>query len=407
MKYYRYQISNVNGEIVDGSIPATDIDLAKKELLKKPGLTIIAINPENLFYSILRQFSLLIEKRITLKRKQIVYFTREISTFLKAGLSFVEALDSLAFYVKNKHFTSMTKDMIEKLKMGWSFSDCLGEYNRAFSSSYIASVKAGEASGKLAEILEDNGNMLDWEDTTLRKVLLVTTYPVLVLFLILVVSYILIFFLLPRIMGYLQRNESTVPFITRMLYSFRGFSIMYFPYMFRAFLVLIVFLVALSFYKKGRYFLDSLLLKLPIYGNIYHMYIILKFSKAFFVLYNSGVSMVPSLQICKNLFSGGVYEKEINDIIAKIENGDSLGESFEHSTFFPAMVSNMMKSGEKTGLLADKLSHLGNIYSSRMDYKIQFLLSFIEPSYIFILSSYILIIVFGFYVPMISVSIPK
>ena len=404
MRYFRYKFIDELGVVSNGVVLAANDAMAETRL----GLD----ETKTLIY--LRQRSLLSNQVLFYWNTITIYFfrtrtnhTRELKTFLESGLSLNDAIKTMQTFVKNRAFLRVILDIEKGLKSGDSLSTCLERHPKSFSQSYVAAIRGGEVSGRLLQVLVDSVALLEWEQRTLSRFRTLMTLPTIMFGLLTFVLYLMLFFLIPRIIPFLERSGRDIPTVTQFLISARDVISVYLPFVPYILMTGAITVLGMSVTKRGRYWIDYGFIHMPVIGFLYRTFMTMKLCKTFLVLNDSGIAISESLTICKKLFKEGVFEQDVHEIVERIKKGVSLSAAFQASRLFPPLLCEMLKSAEETSSLNDKLDNMGRFYSSRLENRIDALLAFIEPLYISIVSGYIALLLFGFYVPMMSVAIPK
>jgi type IV pilus assembly protein PilC len=412
MNRYSFKLINEVGKVEKGVLDALSVDGARSELDAREGVTIIDLAEIKGLRSVLNRIVNYILYRGVfvpqLKPNDVLYLIRELYTFLDAGMSLSDAITTLRGFIKKRSFAFILDDIADRLKKGHPFSACLEKFPTSFSHGFIASIKGGEISGEMGNILKDSYEFLAWEQKTKKRIITLATFPIAVCGLLSGVFFVMIFFLIPRVIPFLRRSGREIPKVTQFLIQFRAVVLAHRLTIFGVIFGIIAAIIIFSLTKRGRFIIDRLLFKLPVFGYLYHTFALMLFCKTFYILNSSGMRIMESLKICKNLYrEGGWARQEVGKVMDKIEKGGSLGNSVDKSPFFPRLLTMVMKSAERTGSLSDKLKSMGELYANRMEYRLTDLLAYIEPAYAIMIIIYIVFLLFGFYLPMISVVVPK
>jgi type II secretory pathway component PulF len=412
MNDYRYKILDHLGKTRVGTIRGSTRTDAEAQLRETPNTTIISLNKQSTYITQLQdQWTLFVRTFVNPPKLNVedqIYFTRELTNYMEAGFPMVEALRIIRGLTKKKVLGNIIEDIIGKLRKGYSLSRCLQHHHHSFPQSFITSIRSGEVTGKFTKILKDNVQYFEFVQKSSKKIAAIIVIPAIVIVLITAVMSFLLFFMIPKIVPYLTRTGKEIPFVTQLMVSTRDILIGYHTSIFTVILFLIIAPMIMSLFRKGRYMLDQIYFKVPVFGKLYHSYIQMKLAMTMEVLYTSGMPLVQSLEVSKDLFVGGVYNAEMEKIITNIKlNGSTMGRGMAKSGFFSELMVRMVKSAEQTGTMAENLKRLGQLYAKQMEGQIDSLLSYIEPLYISIIVTYILLLLFGFYVPMMVVAVPQ
>lgn len=309
----------------------------------------------------------------------IVDFTRQIAIMLNAGLTLIDSLEIL-----NKQTTKLPlRKMIEaigtNIKSGSSFSVALKNYRNNFSNLYISLVKSGEASGKLGEILLRLADNLEKEREFKSKLKGALVYPVIVIIGMFVVMFIMVTFVLPKLLGLYKDFNVELPLSTKILIAVSSFSTQFWP------LVLVMIFVGSYFVKKylstkaGKSSFDKFTLKLPVFGKIISISALVESTRTLAILISSGISILEALSIVVDATENSVYQQAFLTVSHKVEKGLSLGTALEQEGIFPPILVQMSQVGEQTGNLHDTLFRLSKYFEMESEMATKTMTTLIEP----------------------------
>jgi len=315
----------------------------------------------------------------------IVDFTRQIAIMLNAGLTIIDSLEILKKQVLKPVMAKMINDIDNEIKAGQPFSAALKKYSKNFSNLYIALVKSGEASGKLGEILLKLADNLEKEREFKSRLKGALIYPLVILIAMGVVMFIMITFVIPKLLGLYKDFNVTLPLSTQILIIISDFFVKFWP-------VMIVFGVGIFYLIKkyletdvGKKNLDSLLLKLPVFGKIISISALVNSTRTLAILIGSGVSILDALNIVIDTSENVIFKEAFINISQKVEKGQSLGVSLEQEEIFPPILVQMSVVGEQTGNLDDTLMRLSKYFESESEIAIKSMTTLIEPMILVIL----------------------
>ena len=403
MPEFSYIARTEDGARKEDSISAANIQEASNLLIAE-NLTIIKISERDTSFDFMapfmERFNLSIDKlknRVPLT--SLVFFTRQLSTMFNAGLTLEKAITFLSKEEKNRTFRKVLDDIEKNVKKGLLLSDALNRHPGVFSNLYISLVKAGEVSGKLSVTLEELAKYLESMEDTQRKVKSAMYYPTFILFFLGVVLIVLFAFIIPQFTSVYAQLNAELPVYTQMLLDTGDWLSnnlgTFFLIIFFSFLALwLIFLT-----DRGRFFRDSVLLKLPIFGSIFNQSILSKFGKTFGILIGSGVSVIETMHLVKKVVDNRVYELAIAGAANQIENGSSISDALKLTGIFPGVLIQLMNTGEETGEI-DKLAiKVSEFYSKQVDAIVDRLTSIIEPALIILIGIIIGVVLVAVYMP--------
>lgn len=321
----------------------------------------------------------------TVSFNDIVDFTRQIAIMLNAGLTIIDSLEILKKQVKKFGMQKIITSIDNDIKAGNSFSSALKKYPNNFSGLYIALVKSGEASGKLGEILLRLADNLEKEREFKNRLKGALIYPAIILVGMFIVMFIMITFVIPKLLNLYKDFNVTLPLTTQILIAISSFSVRFWP------LIIISLLASLYFLKKyfqtkiGKNNLDIFMLKLPIIGRVVSISSLVDSTRTLAILVGSGVSILDALAIVVDTAENMVYKKAFERVTEKIEKGQSLGVSLEQEGIFPPILVQMSHVGEQTGNLDDTLFRLSKYFETESEIAIKSMTTLIEPAILVIL----------------------
>ena len=387
MPTFTYTARTKSGLIRRGSVTADNRDAAMAQLTR------MGLEPGNIVESRglgTRAQQARLNRRV--RGQDLLVFTRQLSTIVSAGLPLMQGLDILAEQTEDPRFAKI----IDSLKL----------FNRAFPDIYVSMVRAGEASGDLDGVLLQLADYLEASEELKRRIRSAMTYPVVAFSMIILIAAGLIIFVVPQFAEIFNSFGKALPAPTQMLINasdtmrtttFWGIAI-------AVVIGTVAFLRIYGSTAAGRYTLDSLKLRLPIFGPLMRKVAISRFARTLSTLTRSGVSILQALEIVERTAGNEVYAKAIRQASDAVRNGETLAEPLARSQVFPAMVTRMIGVGEKTGALEGMLAKISDFYDSEVKATVDALTSLIEPMLIGIMGIVVGGIVMGLFMPIFQLS---
>jgi type IV pilus assembly protein PilC len=334
------------------------------------------------------------------KDKDIVVFTRQFSTMIDAGLPLVQALEILSTQVENKYFGSILSQVKADVEGGSTFADALKKHPRVFSELYANMVAAGEAGGILDTILQRLATYIEKAMKLKKKVKGAMVYPAVVTSVAVIVVAIIMIFVIPKFAEMFASMGGTLPTPTKIVIWFSHFLAGW------GGLAILIILISLGIFisqlrktEKGKLFIDSLLLKSPVFGNIIRKTAVAKFTRTLGTLVSSGVSLLEGLEITAKTAGNKVIEYAVRDVKKAVSEGKTLAEPLMKSGVFPPMVTHMIAVGEQTGALDQMLSKIADFYDDEVDAAVSNLTAMMEPMLMVVLGSTVGFIIVALYLP--------
>ena len=395
---FRYQARTKEGLVQIGVVEASSRKKAVS-LLQDQNLYVTALDPETTkpFYH--REIGVL----SGINRKDVLSITRQLSLMIKSGVSLVEGLRAIALQTDKDKFREIILRVADDVEGGIYFSDALAKFPRAFSVFYVNMIKAGEASGKLAESLNYLADNLEREYTLLIKIKSGMTYPALVLLAFGVIGLLMLFFVLPSFSETIEDLNVKLPAITMAIISFGNFLKIYWWLVLS---ILIILAIALWRYlktKEGREFWNEFSLKIPIIGGILRKIYIVRFTENLSTLIFAGLPITQALEVVSGLMTNKVYSDILNETKNGVRRGETISTVLErYPKSMPPTVVQMIKVGEKAGRLDESLLKISDFYRIELNTSVDRLISIIEPVLIVVLGGLIAGLMLSIFLPVYS-----
>ncbi|MEW6008534.1 MAG: type II secretion system F family protein [Candidatus Omnitrophota bacterium] len=392
---FAYKARDKQGALVKGILEAGSQDeLIDK--LHKMGYLVISLGQKS---SPAFKLDFLLDKFTTISITEKLLFYIQFANLIQSSLPILTALKTLSSEIKNRRFKLVLEDVVKKIESGLSLSEALANHSEVFSGLLVHMVKAGEASGALAQVLTRFSKFAE-EDYDLRqRVKAALFYPVL---LSLASAALIIFitsFVVPSFVAIFQKAKVKLPISTRFLY-WLGMALRSNWFLFLISIFLFIFVLKwIINTKKGRLIFDSFKLNLPLLGDVFRKLSISRFSRTLATLDASGVPILKSLEISKEVMGNKLIEKTIEAGSQLVEQGSTLYEALRTTNQFPEEALQMISAGEQGGNLAPMLSKLSDYYEKLIDYRLKRLVSIIEPAFLVIVGGVVAFIMASMLMP--------
>lgn len=373
MPIYKYQAFDKDKKAQAGLVEANSKDYAA-EILAEKGLSVAAISEVS---SGQAKINLNFFNRV--KTKDIVIFSRQFSVLISANVSMVQALKILVEQTANTTLKIVVSGVADEVDAGSALSEALGKRPEVFSSFYISVVRSGETSGKLDEVLSYLADEMEKDYDMMSKIKGAMIYPAFVLCSLIIVGIVMMIFVVPKLTGILTESGTELPVTTRILISVSGFMQKYWWLL----IVMAVGLTAAFRYyfnrSRGRRQLDYIKLRLPIFGHLFQLIYLVRFTRSMNTLIVGGVTIDNSLKVAAEVVGNKIYQELIEETIKEVEDGNSISSVFINSKTIPKMVSQMLNIGEKTGKMDVILERITNFYSREISNMVANLMTLMEP----------------------------
>ena len=321
------------------------------------------------------------ESKGKIKSTDIVFFTRQMATMLRAGMPVMRALQLVGESIeKPKRMQEMIFDIYASIENGATFAEALKKYPLYFNDLYTSLVAAGEEAGMLEQTMDDIAVNLEKAEATKKKVKKALTYPAIVLVFAVIVTAILMIKVVPVFADFFESNGGNLPAPTKFVMGVSNFMIDKGVFL----LVAIVFFISAIIYLKNRNKafadkLNRLTLKLPMIGGILRCGANARFARTMATLFNAGVSLMKALAATAPATGSIVYEEAVYEIRDDVQNGQQMSFAMKNTGLFPTIAVQMTAIGEESGNLGEMLGRVGAFYEEELDWRIDALTSTIEP----------------------------
>lgn len=407
-----YKAQTKDGKTISGTFEGPDKQSLVAALTKqnaKPILIRLASESETLKSA----------KKGKVKLRDLVIFTRQLSTMVSAGVPLPRSLQTLQDQAENKYFKTVIANISKDVESGVSLGDAFAKYPTVFSDIYVNMVKAGEAGGILDSILKRLASQIEKDATIRKKIKGAMTYPTVILAITVIAFFGLMVFVIPKI-GKILKDlggpDAKLPIYTQALLDISSFSlsnsiIAHIPlinliplvnkvpnllFMLLAGFIAGVYLLRYIKTPRGKLQFHTLLLKTPVINTIITKVAVARFARTFAALTTAGVTVLDALEVTGGAIGNKVIENELKEAAKEVRNGKPLSEPIAASKHFPPIVAQMLAVGEETGQMDTILVKVADFYEEEVDTVIDSLSSIIEP---------VMIVVMGALVGLIAASV--
>lgn len=339
------------------------------------------------------------------KPKQLTNFTRQLATLVNAGLPLMRALRVLQRQERNPALRSALANMAENIESGSTFAEALAAHPKLFDRLYVNMVRAGEAGGVLDVVLLRLAEFQEKAAKIAGKVKSAMTYPIVVLIMALGILAFLMIFIVPKfqeIFGDLMGSKG-MPAITQFVINLSNALIHRAPLILGVIVALVILIKLLAKTRFGSLFLDTIKLKIPIFGDLTGKSSISRFTRTLGTLMSAGVPVLQALNIVKETVGNEVVSKAVAVIHDAVKEGENMAPPIASSKVFPPMVVSMVEVGEETGALPAMLTKIADSYDEDVDNAVSAMTSIIEPILIIFLALVVGTIVIALFMPLISI----
>ena len=402
MPVYEYRALNPSGRTVKGIVDA-DSSRAARLKLRRNGIFPTELHEEVEAQSDKRELDVLRFLR-RVKLQEVSIMVRQLSTLLSAGLPLVESLTAIIEQVPNPALKKIVTQVRERVNEGSSLADAFAQHPRIFSPLFVNMTRAGERSGALEIVLERLADFTENQVAFRHKISAAMVYPILMTFVGIGVLGFLLGYVIPTVTQIFEDLKQTLPLPTLIL-MMASDALRRFWWVGLAGLAVVLFGIdRYSRTEAGRLVLDRVKIKAPIFGPLALKVAIARFTRTLAILLRSGVPVLTSMDIVKNVVSNRVLEQVIEDARDNIREGQDMAPPLRRSQLFPPLATHMIAVGEKSGKLEDMLMRVADAFETDVETTVQGLTALIEPLMILLMGSVIGFIALSILLPIFQIN---
>ena len=398
MPFFAYKGRNSRGEAVQGVLESADSGAVADQLFNN-GITPLDIVASKApgAVSDVGWFGRLFEPKVS--TIDVLLFSRQMHTLLKAGVPMLRALGGLQESTINKTFVGILRDIRESLDSGRELSAALRRQPHIFSSFYISMIRVGEMTGRLEEIFLRLFYHLEFERAMKERIRSALRYPMFVVLAMSVALVVINMFVIPAFAKVYAGFNAELPFMTQLLIGFSNFTVHFWP------LILVLLLAAgVGFYiytgtRDGKYRWDRFKLRIPIIGKIVVKGTLARFARSFALAAKSGIPIVQGMSVVAQVVDNDYIALRIEQMRDGIERGESVLRTAVTAGIFTPIVLQMIAVGEETGDIDGLMEEVAEMYEREVDYEIKTLSARIEPILIVGLGVMVLVLALGVFLP--------
>jgi len=370
MTLYAYRAVNAKGKATHGLQDAANlIDLELQ--LKRSKLDLVNAKEE-------QNLSLFGAKKI--KRGEMLNFFLNMEQLTRAGVPLLECLADLRDSTEDPKFREILANLVEEIESGKKLSLAMSKYPQAFDKIAVSLTHAGEESGQLLEVFKHLTDSLKWQDEMASHAKNIMIYPAFVGVVVLGITFFLMIYLVPQLVGFIKGMGQEIPLQTRMLIATSHFFVAYWYLILLLPVVLLIgFKVGSIYSPKMQYQIDNLKLHLWPVGPIVRKLILARFANTFSMLYASGISVLNCIANARDVVDNRVIAATLDHIAHEIESGKNMTQSFQQTNMFPPLVIRMLRVGESTGALDQALLNVSYFYDRDVKDSIHKVQVMVEP----------------------------
>lgn len=387
---FKYTGTNRRGQKVSGEMTSKSLELARAQL-RKQGIVVenIRLKGKPMF-----------QRRKAIKPIDIAIFVRQLATMMKAGVPLTQSFEIVADSLDNPSMKDLVLKIKADVEAGSNFATALRKHPRYFDDLFCSLVESGEQSGALETMLERVATYKEKSELLKAKIKKAMKYPIAVIIVAIIVTAILLIKVVPVFAELFEGFGAELPAFTQMIVDASNWLVQYYIFVFGILGILIFgFIETKKRSKKFRDFLDRLVLKMPVFGDIAYKSIIARFSRTLSTTFAAGVPLIDALDSTAGATNNVVFYNAVQRIKDDVATGQQLQFAMRSTNLFPSMVIQMVGIGEEAGSLEEMLDKSATYYENEVDNAVDGLTSLMEPMIMAFLGVVIGGLVIAMYLP--------
>jgi type II secretory pathway component PulF len=379
-----------------GTIEAPTIEMAGNRLYQT-GYFPIAIEEESASASL--NLSDLWKRFQKVKLEELIVFSQQFSTLYKAGLPLLPGLRSLKEQTLNQKFKEILEEIGLQIEGGSTLFGAMSKHPDVFPVVYVNMIRAGETSGRLGESLDRFVALADRELRTRQRMKETTRYPKIVIFSVVIAFVVLLAFVIPRFAQIFAQFKTPLPLPTRMMIGTNNLFRNYWYLVLPAFVFIPILFIRYIRTENGRIFWDRLKIRIPVFGRLFSIAALSRFTHTFVMLNKSGIPILQILEITSTTINNVMLSRSIEEISKKVREGRSLADAMRESKRFTPLVLQMVAVGETSGTLDEMLVRITEYYDLELENSIKKMTTYIEPALTLFMGVVVLFLALAVFLP--------
>lgn len=332
--------------------------------------------------------------------ESLILFTRNLATLYRSGIPILLALGIIRVGPPDGYFNKVMQNIRASVQAGIPLSRAMESHRKLFPRIYIAAITAGELSGKLDLVLDSLGEMLEQEMDLTRQLKAALRYPMIVIGAIAAAFAVLVTFVIPRFVSFYSKAGAELPLPTKLLIWTNYGITNYWYYLVGGIIIFTMIFYKIYSTRKGRLYFDVRALMIPVFGQLIIKGNIARFASILKILYQSGITLVKSLDILSGIVKNMQLSNEIKFLAESFREGRGLDKESEKLRYFPEMALHLIDVGIESGSLDTMLDQIARHYSKDVAYTSRQITSILEPILTVILGLFVLLVALAIFLPM-------
>jgi type IV pilus assembly protein PilC len=401
MALFQYMGKNLGGRSIQGEIMATSSREAI-QVLRHQDLLVTRLTEKIESHFDSGQWTFFWRKP-HVRNRELVLFTHQFATLIRAGVPLLECLDILGTEGGNPAWGPVVSRIRAEVEQGAFLAEALGHFPAIFHEFYRRMVEVGESTGRLDESLSQLAVYLDKQAQLRAKIISALAYPALLVTVSLAVFVFLLIWVVPLFSGLFKEFGESLPWLTQIVLDLSAGLRTHALVLGSLSGMLIVGTRVILANAKSREVVDGVLLRLPLIGPMVRKSAIVRFARTLGFLVRRGVPLLSALSVASTVTGNSVIGQSIIKVATEVQDGKPLSEMLQASGNFPPMMTQMIKVGESTGSLDTMLEKIADLFEQEVDRVVATLTSVLEPCVIVVVGSGIALVVVAMYLPIFSI----
>lgn len=318
------------------------------------------------------------------KTEAVMSFSRQLASFLEAGISILEALEIVAEETASEEMRVVIHEIRDTVRRGASFADAVGKHPKVFPGYYRAMVVSAEFTGHLDQVMNQLAIYMERDIAAKRQIRSALTYPVMILIVAAVAMVVMAVFVLPKFSGLYRSLGAKLPLPTRLLLGFTDFMHAFWPMVVGGFILFGLALLVFVGGDRNKVRRDNLVMRLPIIGNLFHLVSIERFCRVLSALATAGVPLPDAIQVSAESTNNSIFRSKMADVREALTRGGGLSAPMVETGLFPTAARQMIRVGERTGSLGPQLSKAASYYEREVGFQIKRATDLFQPTVILV-----------------------
>ncbi|MEE3343743.1 MAG: type II secretion system F family protein [Bacilli bacterium] len=393
---YNYVARDKEGNMIKSSLDAlSKVDV--HSFLLNQGYDVISIEEDRLFN---KMGGVSLTTR-PMKDKDLNFFLTQLSTYIKAGITLVDAISILGRQAKEKNRKKLYQRLVFELNSGETLSEALNKQGKVFPKLLINMIKTSELTGNLTGVLDDMADYYKTKYENRKQIVSAMTYPAVIFVVAIVVLVYIILYVVPEFTDMYSQIGSDLPMITVVIVKLSDFLAANLIYVILVIIAIFVILViTFKNVMRFRYAVQWIVMHIPVIKNVMIYNEVIMFTKTFASLINYDVFITDSMEILGKITENEIYKSLIKDAVINLSNGNSVSLAFKDHWAFPVIAYEMLLTGERTGRLGDMMNNVSEYFNTEQKNLVAQMKSLIEPIMIIFLAVVVGIVLLAVIVPM-------